>query len=418
MWRVILTSRALSILFVHAAVPLTNFLVVALLARGLSDSDLDHFLYLYNLALLMSAISDFGLRNTTYAEVARHRWQTDVIGILLGRTYTAKGVLSLCVVVTFSALALGQQSANLPLFLMFALVAVTLYPSDPAVGALRGLEASQYELPLTVLEKLLVFTGLYALLKAGRMTELLAATVLWVPAAARAILGFTVVRREAREAIKPASIRSAFILVRQRTGSGIGLFIYVLYLRLPVLLAPYVGLASDVSGVTIALMIAQVVLSVPSILIHLMVPTIFKMAKDSGAARLRRTVVPVLVGCFGVGLLLGAAFFWQGDFLFRLVVGADVENATILAGIVAAAPFIAVNQAVRLLLVADRKDWSAVGGVTCGLVLQFCALSFGAAFDGIEGFVAGYLLAEGLLSVAGWGVLWWRLDAKRGSAYR
>lgn len=347
---------------------------------------------------MLSVFTDFGMRNLLFVRVARARPESRKAAVATSG-YWAKFYFSCSLTLIVIAVTLLGDSISVAHGLAYALIAVGLFPADPSIQILRGLERSDIELRLLLAEKFTAIASLIALTLLGQLTL---NGVIWVIVASlsgRFVAGAYLVRFKLESKLLSHPSRSVSLALSVvEVKAGLVLLAFILYLRLPVLTIPVLNSPPSITAVTVVLMINQFVLMVPTILSNALFPLLVsenagELTTVYGTRYLLAATATGIVGTIFVYLLF--------EYVMSIALGGGDHRS--LKPMVWAIPLICLSQACRLLMVASERSsqamWSSFAGIAAYLVILTATQN---SLDGF-GFASSYLLAElafALLSIA------------------
>ena len=182
-----------------------------------------------------------------------------------------------------------------------------------------------------------------------------------------------------------------------RLAPGLVLLFSVLRLKLPVLLAPHIGLSSDVALIAVILSLPQVLITVPTLISRVVFPFAFRAhsrSPDDEGLQLRQTASGSILAGSLIGVLAAGILWYLAPSVLRLIRPQFQEYQHLLRIAVLSIPFTCMNHSIRLYATAgseaNRVLWS--GGL--GLGASLIAIVGFSQLYGLTGAVIGYVLSE------------------------
>lgn len=373
----------------QALVPIANLAIYATAARALSHDAANLFFYFLTAAIVLSVISDFGLRGTVYSDVGRESGTSRSEYVAL--VYTLKLVFSALTIILLCGAGLLVSGANLVVGLLFGLVSITVPVADPSGQILRGIGRGHAEAMLVGLDRLAVVVGILVLHASGLASVGAMAAVLGTVGVARVLWG----RRLVLESVGSSSFARGLdvaALIRRRAGAGLLLIALIVSMKLPVLTAPLLGEASEIASFAVILAIVQAALVLPSTIVFSAVPLKRQIV---GSALLERAfVLRSTLAAVAIGVAISAVLILVAEPLLGLFGFAHRSNSIALAICSCAVPFMCGNHVLRMMGTANYREWRILSVALGALALQVVASIFLVSVWGSVGIIGAYVLSE------------------------
>lgn len=404
-----LTRHALGTLWGQVFIPVSNLLCAILAVRVLSESDGNTFFLLSSLALVASALSDFGQRNTVYTDVSQ--LQGESLRKYVASVYRLRCVFGVAVFSGVAVVAFGMGAGTPGTIALFGIMAANMYVADPGTKILCGKSLSQLELPLSTLDRGTVLAGLLAMYVYGSGSLSLVLSIFVIAGVLRFVIAamfvrYLVLAPESNRLITPLSsslrtnepaIDPHSSFVWNHFWAGLVTLGTLLHLRLPVLILPLVYLEEHVAHISILLMVCQSFLLVPSIVARVLFPQMLRRQTAASARPnlLSRRVLFGSVGiCLAMGLFAGLVMHVFASPLLGIVHPSYVGTPGLLQLASYSIPLLCMAQIVRLIVTSAGLARSLLVPLAVGMGTGLMAMIVLSPVLGPAGIIYGYLISE------------------------
>jgi len=276
-----------------------RFAAITLMLRNLQPENQDNLLYLYNLAMAMAILSDFGMRSWYFINAGKN------LDTELPKALTYRCAAGIFTALAFLAIA-GVKEGVTPLSLVvFAIFAANTPPADISLQTLRALKHALFETWIRLTEGVLLITLILAAATSSPLVEhfglaLMGATLL------RAIAAWIALTRVAdlpKLRIEAAGMTEQ---VRKNFWPGLSQLGTVVLSRAPIIVTPFLYPSLSVRELAVALMVVQLTQIVSSTLCFYIMP---RLRADSPIAALRGAGKSVTIGILTMLCLFALAFY-------------------------------------------------------------------------------------------------------------
>lgn len=393
LWEMFSSPHGLGVIWGQLSYPVLSFFILTLVSVNIGEAQYNLFMLLYSAALVAGVFSDFGLRTAVTSEV--RRLHGDQLRGYLSQVYGYKLAVSVALGLVFLLYCILIEGLSLGAGLAFSLVAANSYVADPGVQALRGQGRGQWEFLAVGLDR-----GLLLILLA---TCYMWATVdldiaVWLMALCGLLrLGFTLwlVRRLVSPfglACSPASLRQ---VVRDKVPYGLSLLLFLLFSRLPVLLAPRLGLGGFSGIVAIVLTIEQTFMMLPTAVFNIFMP---KMRSDKGELLEAGKLFPTSMRLSLAGGLAGTlAVVVLAPFLLGMFGQSYLVYVGWLRLAALGIPLACLNQMIRFLAISSQVKKELILVLLAANLFLGVGLLLGVHWFDALGLIIAYLCGEVLL---------------------
>jgi len=247
-------SRAIRQIFLlvtnYGLLTIVRFTAMTLVLRNLGPTDQDSFLYLYNLAMAMAILSDFGMRSRYFIDAGKN------IESEFSQAFCYRVMAGVVTVLAFIAIVTTKDNVTPLAIFAFAIFAANTPPADISLQTLRGLKYPLLETWLRLVEGVLLIALIVTVAFSEPLIDRFALAWLTVTAL-RAIIAWGVLARVAN--LPPLRLEMAGMIeqVRKNFWSGLAQFTTVVLARAPVIVTPFFYPALAVREVAVMLMIVQ-----------------------------------------------------------------------------------------------------------------------------------------------------------------
>ena len=136
-----------------------RILTIFVAIRGLSEGDKDTFLILYNLAISLSLISDFGMRTWLYTRIS----QSDTFAVEDAYGYRlVMGGLAAAIFGVLAFLDPASKGVSVLAIVAFAFFCANMQPADTSMQILKGYRKNNLEVKIRLLEGVFLFVIILA----------------------------------------------------------------------------------------------------------------------------------------------------------------------------------------------------------------------------------------------------------------
>ncbi len=242
---------------------LGTFLIFIISSWSFEKNELDVFVYLFSLATIFNVISDFGLRGVAYIDIRKSEDKSELF-IFQSFYKMIFWLITSFLFILYSYLSLRNVT---DLVLVFSIYTGLIYASDINVQYLRGIDRSDRELVLNLLEKIVLATSLIASFMFNLSPVYFASSII-LAGMSRYLVGFiycsSLVSWDEFDRCKPRLIKNTCIMFFGGLRIGLGTILQIISLRWMILLLPFTLYMSFASQIAILTSIIQAFLFIPT----------------------------------------------------------------------------------------------------------------------------------------------------------
>jgi len=383
------TKHSMGIVFGHVFLRVSDFIMVFLIVRILDIEQANSFMLMYAAAVIFNVISDFGLRNKTYCEIGQQSKET--IRNYVEEIYGWKLILSFCAMLAYTLYACFIFKQGLLLSFCFSLIAVNFNLSDPGIQLLRGLALGHKAFLLNLGEKIILLGGFLVLFLYRVQSVYLILILLFVTQYSRLTLSYLYISQYVDFSwpkLRPASLIS---VAQDKVLPGCVLLASRIYLKLPVLLLPFIGMEEYASAIAIVLSVYHAALMIPNISVTVLLPLLLKKNRK---ASLSKVLLPAVSITFLVSCMISCILYYFADFIMAVFGVEYVNYSYALRIIVFSLPFLCANQMIRLLGIAENISHRILIILAGAIVISLLLILFLISIYGIAGIFYSCVIVE------------------------
>ncbi len=383
------TKHSMGIVFGHVFLRLSDFITIFFIVRILDIEQANIFMLMFANAMIFNAISDFGLRNKTYCEIGKQSKET--ISNYVEEIYGWKLVLSLFVIPAFSLYACFILKQGFLFSFCFSLIAVNFNLSDPGIQLLRGLALGHKAFILNLGEKTILLSGFLIFFLCNIQSVYLIMILILLTQYSRLILSYAYISRYVHFSwpqVHPAALLS---VAQDKILPGFVILASRLYLKLPVLMLPFLGMKEYASVITIVLSIYQAALMIPNISVVILLPLLHKKKRNPSLSKI---LFPAVAVTFMVGCTISSVFYFFSDSIMAVFGVEYTDYGYALRIIVFSMPFLCANQMIRLLGIAENISHRIIIILVGAIILFMALISFLNSIYGVSGIFYSCVIVE------------------------
>ena len=380
--------------------------IIAWLSHSLAKEGFATFIYLYNTALVVALLSDFGMRSSLFVEIGRTGNLSRERGRQLATLRSIFGALSFTVMVVW-VLSYFSGGGLTPLELvsaaMFGLFAANTPAADLGLHVMRGMGGAARE-ALTKSTEFLAVALLVVVSVVFSMPAELVITAWVIAGAARALWVRRIVLLPHLGPGIKTDLLGGLALVRGQTRQWLLILTNTLSMRFTILISPLLLDSGDIVFLSLSLMLVQLAQVVSSSLAF----QFFGLAGGQNSDSHARHGYRMIVVEAALGLAMAAGFWVLSDVAGQLL-NIDFSGrpwATLLVAV--SFPLALLNDHMRFVIVYldraalfNRVVTALVAFATCAL-LCLDRVTTGATLELV---LSAYLFAQTVQLIFGLGVL-------------
>jgi hypothetical protein len=341
-----------------------NFIIFYIITRNLEENDANRFFLFFTLLSLASVLSDFGMRNKLYTDIAKQTKRCDIEKLVYSAHKTKIALAAPTFLFSMILTTMYIKDISLLEMILFFLCAFLFPTSDIASQSLRGIRKSYYELQTIFIEKGMTIT----LFIIGHIYNQLSIKIILIifllSFLSKNLLSFYLLKKITNDATKKLSKTIKSItksdLYKKDLSAGLTLFADALYLKLPILLLPYLKPGYTITEFTIALAIIHSSLIIPSLTSNSILPLFYK--KNINIRESWITNYYIINIALSI-LALPVFYLFFEYFLSILSNKQTVDYKPMIYAI----PFIVVSQSARFLMIAEGLSFIFNMALTFGI---------------------------------------------------
>ena len=329
-----------------------TLITLGVLARYLETTNYSEYLYFYAIAVIVSGLSDGGIRDSCYYLVSKSLSRK-----LFNHIYKVKILVTLAVFSTALLFKLLLPQSSLGVLLTVALLGCTLPVSDVGLMILKARNQPSVELALGIIEGVIAIVVFYNVGSQGLSFEF-CLIVIALLGLARSLLSYLF----SKSCIELDVENIAPIKYGFRSGSSImPIFLGNFYNRIPALLLVDLIPAQSYNVLVTFLTLVQRMEVIPTALLQ------SQLANRNSINGLSGNIFNVLVALTGIGLVLLVILALLNEKLVLLLMGSGyIDFADTALIIIFVLPFVLVAYGARYFLQLELRVRS------CSLWLFFC----------------------------------------------
>lgn len=352
-----------SLLFSSFMHPVINIINAFLVTRFFMVDEGNLFFLLFSIALLCTVISDFGLRPILYLEAGRIRdiseRLTFVSNIISVRILL--GILAVICFFIFAHLSLTEV-VDIRILIVFALYAANMHGADTNLQILRGFRCPRFEPYITSVEIISLAIGIGLIFALNIKTCFAVAIVFCVAAILRFIVSYIVLGHVIGHYFILPDWSEMHLKIWRGVIPGLSLIAAVMLLRLPILIAPRIGLGEYIALLSVMFMLLQRIQLFSATWAAVEFPKLLQDKKlDVGL--LKSVYKEAMSQSFLVGLVVFAGIFIFGRIILNVFNPNYGEYAMLLSILAIFCPIYMLND-------ASKHIFSMFSALKIFLILQ------------------------------------------------